>query len=178
MANQSTVCCIGCSICLLLVALILVLVSIGTVEPIEYGIAYNAITKKVDTDAVYPGGWYFIGPTTSFITYPSTYINLDFTHYPGAQAQPLTVKDKGGQDIVLSMSIQYKLQEENIGKLYSEYQKTYETNYINFIDSVVRKEVGKFNSTAFWTDRQASGNILRAAIDERLSQTYANCNNL
>ena len=123
----------GCSICLLLVALILVLVSIGTVEPIEYGIAYNAITKRVDTDAVYPGGWYMIGPTTSFITFPSTLVNLDFTHYPGAQHIPLTVKDKGGQDIVLSFSIQYRLQEDNIGKLYSEYQKVYETSYIGFI---------------------------------------------
>jgi hypothetical protein len=55
-----------------LVALIIALVSIGTVEPIEYGIVYNAITKTVDTDNVYPGGWYFIGPVMSFVTFPAT----------------------------------------------------------------------------------------------------------
>jgi hypothetical protein len=68
----------------MLVILIIVLISIGTVEPIEYGIVYNAISKKVDVETVYPGGWYFIGPVNSFITFPSTLVNLDFTDFPGS----------------------------------------------------------------------------------------------
>lgn len=34
-----------CSVCILLIGLIFLLVSIGTVEPIEYGIEYSSITK-------------------------------------------------------------------------------------------------------------------------------------
>lgn len=60
-------------VCLFLfLVFIVLLLSIGTVEPIEYGIIYNAITKTVDASRVYPGGWYFIGPINSFITFAST----------------------------------------------------------------------------------------------------------
>jgi len=72
MANEKLICGVVCGICWLLIALIVLLVSIGTVEPIEYGIIYNALTKKVDKEKVYPGGWYFIGPINSFITFAST----------------------------------------------------------------------------------------------------------
>ena len=96
MASNQTVCIVACGIGWLLVALILMLVSIGTVEPIEYGIVYNAITKSVNADTVYPGGWYFIGPVMSFITFPSTLVNIDFTEYPDAQSPPLVVKDNDG----------------------------------------------------------------------------------
>ena len=70
--------------CCLLLALIIVICSVGTVEPIEYGIVYNSITKTVNTEEVYAGGWYFIGPIQSFFVFPSTQQNIDFTDYPGA----------------------------------------------------------------------------------------------
>ena len=93
---MSKVCVAATSICVLLVILIFMLISIGTVEPIEFGIIYNAITKKVDTENVYPGGWYLIGPFNSFIVFPSTQVNMDFTEYPDAQSKPLVVKDSDG----------------------------------------------------------------------------------
>ena len=100
---------VSCGVCLAVTILIIVLVSIGTVEPIEYGIVYNALTKKVDPSMVYTGGWYMIGPVNSFVVFPSTLVNMDFTDYPGAISPPLSVKDSAGQNIKLSFSIQYKL---------------------------------------------------------------------
>ena len=85
MANSSAICMIACGICWLLVALIVLLLSIGTVEPIEYGIVYNSITKTVNTEHVYKGGWYFIGPIQSFFVFPSTLVNIDFTSIPSVQ---------------------------------------------------------------------------------------------
>ena len=96
MANNQAVCLIACGICWLLIALIVLLLSIGTVEPIEYGIVYNAITKTVNSETVYPGGWYFIGPVMSFITFPATLVNMDFTEFPDAISRPLIVKDNDG----------------------------------------------------------------------------------
>ena len=96
-------CC--CGVVLSLIGLILLLVSIGTIEPIEYGISYNSISKKTDEDKVYPGGWYMIGPFTSFLTFPSTLVNIDWTYYTGAQRTPLTVRDNDGQDIRFAFSI-------------------------------------------------------------------------
>lgn len=109
MSNEKVLCGIGCGVCCLLVSLIIVICSVGTVEPIEYGIIYNSITKKVNTEEVYSGGWYFIGPIQSFFVFPSTMVNIDFTDYPDAQHPPMEVKDSIGQTITLSFSIQYKL---------------------------------------------------------------------
>jgi hypothetical protein len=51
-----------------------------------------------------------IGPFTSFLTFPSTMINIDWNDYRGAQRQALQkCKDFDKQDITLSVSIQYKL---------------------------------------------------------------------
>jgi len=106
MADGKGICCIGCTICTLLVGLILLLVSIGTVEPIEYGIEYNSISKKIDMENVYGGGWYMIGPFTSFITFPATHVNIDWSTYDQAQRGPLLkVKDHDSQDITLSFSL-------------------------------------------------------------------------
>ena len=87
-----------CCCCLTVIALIFVLISVGTVEPIEYGLKYNSVSKTVGED-VYKGGWYFIGPTYSFITFPATKVNMDFNTFPGSKHPPLAVKDKGGQNI-------------------------------------------------------------------------------
>ena len=170
--------CIGCSICATIIILIIFLLSIGTIEPIEYGIVYNSITKKVDTENVYQGGWYLIGPVSSFYTFPSTLVNMDFTEFPDAKSKPLLVKDNDGQEIKLSFSIQYQLNRDDIGKLYAEFQKGYETTFVSYIDSVVRKVVGEFDSNAFWIDRQASGNKLRVAIDAKLQEVYTRCKHL
>lgn len=61
----------------------------GTVEPIEYGLKYNTISKMIDDSYVYVGGWYIIGPMNSFITFPSTYVNIDFSNLPHSKAAPL-----------------------------------------------------------------------------------------
>jgi len=49
----------------------------------------------------------------------------------------------------LSFSLQYVLQQENVGKLYTDYKKDYEQTYISQIDYGVRKVIGNFDSTAF-----------------------------
>ena len=175
MANSKMLCGIGCGICILLTVLIMVLVSIGTVEPIEYGIEYNSFTKKTKEDTVYPGGWYMIGPISSFITFPATLVNYDWSDYDGSKSPPLdNCKDSGGQIITLSFSIQYKLTEENIGKLYSKYQTDYERTFNQWAASAVKETVGKFGTTDFWTNRAASAEKMRENIDLK----FKNENNL
>ena len=142
MANRNIICCALCGICWLIVVLIVLLISIGTVEPIEYGIVYNALTKTVNTESVYSGGWYFIGPINSFITFSSTLQNIDFTNFESALAKPISVKDNEGQEMIVSFSIQYRLQKDNVGKLYSDYKKDYEQTFISKIDFDARKIIG------------------------------------
>jgi len=76
------------------------------------------------------------------------------------------------------MSIQYKLIKDEIVPLYLSYQKSYESTFISYIDAVVRKIVGDFDSTAFWKDRKGCGEKLRVAIDEKLQEVHAHCTNV
>lgn len=178
MANSSVICCIGCGICALLVTLVVLLLSIGTVEPIEFGIVYNSITKSVKTDEVKSGGWYLIGPFNQFFTFPATLVNVDFTEFIGANRPPLQLKDSDGQDIRLSISLQYKLRKDDIGNLYDKYQRGYEPIFISRMEDQIRKAVGQFDSEAFWTHRAEKGREIQARVNESLSDAFADCVNV
>jgi hypothetical protein len=68
--------CICVSICTVFVVLISMLAfSWGTVEPTEYGILYNTISKQIDEDPlnIYEGGISFTGPFSKLITFPRTH---------------------------------------------------------------------------------------------------------
>ena len=93
MANEKCFMISGCAVCWTVVLLIVMIVSIGTVEPIEYAVKYNSISKSIDKERVYPGGWYFIGPVYNFIKFPATLVNMDFTRFEGAFSGPISVKD-------------------------------------------------------------------------------------
>ncbi len=49
-----------------------------SLEPLEYGITYNKITKVIGTE-VYENGRYIISPLQSFIIYPARYITVEFS---------------------------------------------------------------------------------------------------
>lgn len=66
--------CVG--ICVLLLAL---LISLDSLEPLEYGITYNKFSKRIGTE-VYESGRYLIGPFQSFIVYPSNLITIEFSN--------------------------------------------------------------------------------------------------
>lgn len=69
--------------------------SAGTVEPIQYGLKYNSISKSIDESKTYEGGWHLIGPFNSFITYPSTNVNVDFSNLPNSKSTPLNTRSGG-----------------------------------------------------------------------------------
>ena len=58
--------------------MILLLISMDTLEPLQYGITYNKITKVIGKD-IFVSGRYLIGPTKSFIVYPSNLVTIEFS---------------------------------------------------------------------------------------------------
>jgi hypothetical protein len=65
--------------CILLsLGVILLLLSMDSIEPLEFGITYNKITKMIGTE-VYENGRYLIGPWNSFIIYPANLVTVEFS---------------------------------------------------------------------------------------------------
>jgi hypothetical protein len=49
-----------------------------SLEPLEYGITYNKISKSVGQN-VYESGRYIIGPWIKFLVYPSNLVTVEFS---------------------------------------------------------------------------------------------------
>ena len=73
--------------------------------------------------------------------------------------------------------MQYKLNQENVGRLYKEYKTSYEQYFAKWADSAVRDVIGKFGGTDFWTKRAEAAEIMRKAIDDKFVQekSYVRC---
>lgn len=98
-------------VCATLVSVMLALVgllsfSFGVIEPTEYGILYNKITKQIDTDIdnIYENGLSFIGPHKSFIKFPRTHKVIEFSDYKGAQQTSLKTRTKEGLELKLHVA--------------------------------------------------------------------------
>ena len=79
----------ACGCCATVAAIVIAIAGLaycaGTVEPIQYGLKYNTLSKNIDATAgVYEGGWYIIGPFNKFIQFPRTQVNVDFTDLAGS----------------------------------------------------------------------------------------------
>ena len=67
-------------ICIVLgLVMILLLLSMDSLEPLEYGITYNKFSKKIGTE-VFESGRYLIGPFQKFIVYPSNIVTIEFSN--------------------------------------------------------------------------------------------------
>ena len=64
--------------------------------------------------------------------------------------------------------------------LYGKYKQDYERQFITWADAEVRTVVGKFSTTAFWTDRKGSAERMRMAIDTKFKEekAFVTCENL
>lgn len=71
-------CCLLIFCILLSFSVLLLLLMMKTIEPLEYGITYNSITKDIGTH-VYEGGRYFLIPWKSFIVYPAYLVTVEFS---------------------------------------------------------------------------------------------------
>jgi hypothetical protein len=58
--------------------MLFLILSMDTLEPLEWGITYNKITKKIG-DEIFENGRYFIGPWKEFIVYPANLVTVEFS---------------------------------------------------------------------------------------------------
>ena len=172
---SKTQCYTCCGITVLVVMIGLLIWSADTVEPIEYGLKYNTLSKNIDTSTVYDGGWYIIWPMNSFITYPSTVVNVDFAKFPDAKSTPFMARSSEGLSIEISFSFQYQLVRDSLPELYKKYQQRYEENYIRFVKGAIIEKSSNFSTTDYWKNRDMVGEEYRRAIDEKLQPYFAIC---
>lgn len=150
----------------------------STIAPIQYGILYNTISKTIDSSKVFDGGWHYTGITSSFLTFPATIQNVEFTDYKGADSAPLQARTEEGLTVTLSLAFQYKLVKASVGQLYEAYTDKYESNFIRIARGAIIEEAAKYNSAEYWTNRKAIGAAIKKLINDRLATAYATCESI
>src|ERR1700733_3399281 len=88
---KTKVCCISVTASIFLIS-ILAIISFGAVEPTEYGILYNSITKDLNTDYIYEGGLQYIGIFHKLITFPAIHQTIEFSNVRDATATELKTR--------------------------------------------------------------------------------------
>ena len=128
--------CISITSAVVLLTSVLAL-SFGSVEPTEYGILYNRVSKHINSDDIQEGGLQFVGPFNTLINFPRTHKVVEFSDFKGAQQQPLATRTKEGLELKLHVSFQYKLVKEQLPSLYSLAGLEYEALFTRIASNVI-----------------------------------------
>ena len=143
-----------------------------TVEPTEYGMTYNSITKRAGTDHIYEGGLYFVGPFQHFIKFPATVTHIEFSDRPTKDAAPLETRTKEGLGLILHVSFQYKLHRKDIPHLYKLTNVRYEETFIRQAKNVILEEASEYNAPEYWERRGEIGANIAKRLNDTLSAVY------
>mmetsp|Transcript_81712 Transcript_81712/g.157790 ORF Transcript_81712/g.157790 Transcript_81712/m.157790 type:complete len:357 (-) Transcript_81712:199-1269(-) len=162
----------GC--CFLVLALITLALSLGYVEPNEYGLTYNWITKQIGSD-VYHGGTHLIGPWNTFVDFPATVQTIEFSsRQHGLATSPmLHTRTKEGLGLYLSIAFQYKLDPAKLPQLFALTNVRYESLYTRIARDQLLEAASEYEGPQYWVQRQEVGNQMRDRIQQHLKEAYA-----
>jgi hypothetical protein len=159
------------------ITVIMLLVSMDSIEPLHYGITYNKISKSVGTE-VYESGRYLIGPVKGFLTYTANLQTIEFSDTKTATAEPMQTRTMEGLSLTLYVSFQFQIEKNNITSLYNLANTNYFGTYVRISRDIILKVAGQYNATSYWTDRKAIGEKMLVTLDKELQKAYARCVNL
>ncbi len=73
------------------------------------------------------------------------------------------------------MSFQYKVNKDDINKLYNLANINYQGTVVRIARDVILKVGGEFNATNYWTDRSKIGEYMKNALNKELQNTFSSC---
>jgi hypothetical protein len=110
----------ACLVFVIIPAAILIALSFATLEPVEYGLNFNAITMSVENITYSVAGLYFLGFGHWFVRYPRIIQTIEFSA-TGAD-HLLHTRTSDGLPLTLGLSFQYRYIPEHLYELYLTYK--------------------------------------------------------
>lgn len=156
----------------LAVAVLALICSFDSLEPVQYGMRYNAITKQVDED-VYHGGLHLVGFWSSFIRFPSTVTNIEFSKDRRSNSRPLKTRTKEGLSLTLYLSFQYRLIKSEVLELYRLANLNYEPVFIQNARDVILRASADYAAAEYWEEREKIGAEMLKLVQARLNRSHA-----
>jgi hypothetical protein len=127
--------------------------SFKILEPLEYGILQNTISKDLTTGKVYTGGRFFVGLGKDFIRFPRPRRIMSFGLHSGTDAGPINAQVNPGQ-VQVEASLTYALNYTNLISLYRNFGTNYHSRFVSLVASALQQSYSDgLNSTDFFTNR-------------------------
>lgn len=174
------VCCCGC--CSLVNFILIILFFPCTITQLgqfKYGLSKNKITGEVNLDQSFTPGRYWIGFWKEFIEFPSTLNTIEFSDEKPEEGvqhlSKLVSRDMDGKQIKLDVSIQYRLIQDNLGKIYREMTTLYEDVFISELRDRLSKAANEFAIAQAWENYPYVVGIMFEKCKEVLSTRGAIC---
>jgi len=159
----------GCVFCFGLVYIISVSLFFSSFEllnPNKIGIAKDTMTNKLTTGTVYFEGHYFLGLTKKFEIYPARSISMYLKSISATSSDNLAVS--------LDVSCQYRLNPDEIFKLYAKFSQSYESYYESQVREVVQAETLNWETQPdFYVNRVQIGNAMRKTLKGIFNTSHA-----
>ena len=154
-----------CGCATLVLTVVLVACSFSTLEPTEFGLEYNGVSKTLNKAELYENGRHFIGLAHYFIKYPKTQQTIKFAPEKDADHPSLRSRSRDGMKITIGASLQFTIN-KNVSQIVQLYEwfgpsedddqiADYKRAYIRVSRAVLRNAAASFKSFDFFLQRDA-----------------------
>mmetsp|Transcript_40013 Transcript_40013/g.105764 ORF Transcript_40013/g.105764 Transcript_40013/m.105764 type:complete len:320 (+) Transcript_40013:152-1111(+) len=171
MAEGMTICC-ACVAFVLVPSIILIMLSFATLEPVEYGLNFNAITMSLENETYSQAGLYFLGFGHWFIRFPRVIQTIEFM--ATGENSLLHTRTADGLPLTLGLSFQYRYLPQHLYTLYLTYKGDHHSVYVNTATATIANIACNYSAYTFFNDKQGIAIAMRNSLNEKfVDKLYA-----
>lgn len=158
----------GACVCFVLIpSVILIVLSFATLQPVEYGLNFNAITMSLENATYSQAGLYFLGFGHWFIRYPRTIQTIEFM--ATGENQLLHTRTADGLPLTLGLSFQYRYMPEHLNKLYLTYKNEHHAVYVNTATAAIANVACNYSAYTFFNDKQGIAIAMQKYLNDKFT---------
>ena len=105
----------------------------------------------------------------SFLKFPKNVQTIEFSKERSANRGPIESRTLDGLEVVIEISFQYSLQQENLFKLFNKYGPKYYIVFQNVAIDILTEESTKYTANEFFWDRGRIKDDFQKKLDEMFS---------
>lgn len=151
----------------------------GQVDRLHYGLHKDGVSGVVDLHNVLSPGRYYVGFWSQIILFPSYLFTIEFSNEKPEEGvdhlSVLQTRDTTGKRIYLDISVQVRLYEKEVGKLYKEMLNQYTSVFTSELRDALAKAANQFEISEAWTNYREVTGILTEACRTALKPRHAEC---
>lgn len=157
----------------LLGGIILFALAFSIVEITQWGLVYDNFNQELDAKPS-SSTRALIGIANSYLTFPRTTVNIEFSGSPSAQSNTIEAWTKDGLNIFLDLTFQFILRPERLKDLYLEYGPHWYAAVVRMMYSRIKEMSVNFKTTDYFENREEIANKFSEILTETFNVDFDN----